>query len=271
MQLQPVARRSVSDAVFDQLQAQIVGGGLAAGEALPAERSLTEALGVNRQAVREALKRLHQAGLVEISHGGATRVRDWRTAAGLDLLPALLTTADGDVDPAVARSIMEMRACIGPDAARLCALRGVTPLGLDLAALVDEMQEVLPVAASTRRGAPTATHEQLTALADLDWRFWELVIEGADNVAYRLAFNSLRAGSEPLGELLPLALADELRDVPAHRTIADAVIEGDAAASEAAARELLAKGSAAIVALLAGVDPKAPPFPPVRARRKDLR
>src|SRR3954451_11768659 len=102
MQLQPVARHSVSDAVFEQLQAQILGGHLAAGEALPSERALTELMGVNRQAVREALKRLDQAGLVEINHGGVTRARNYRESAGLDLLSTLLTKPDGSVDVTVA-------------------------------------------------------------------------------------------------------------------------------------------------------------------------
>src|SRR5690348_9206426 len=114
MPLQPVARQSVSDAVFEQLRDEILSGRLTPNEALPAERTLTEVLGVNRQAVREALKRLHQAGLVEISHGGSTRVRDYRSSAGLDLLETLLIAADGSIDARVARSIMEMRACIGP-------------------------------------------------------------------------------------------------------------------------------------------------------------
>src|SRR4051812_26077838 len=101
MPLQPVARQSVSDAAFRQLEAEILSGRLAPGDALPSERSLTEVLGVNRQAVREALKRLDQAGLVEISHGGATRVRDFRTDGGLDLLPALLVDGTGRIDGTV--------------------------------------------------------------------------------------------------------------------------------------------------------------------------
>lgn len=244
MDLQPVTRRSVSDAVFDQLQARIVSGGFAPGDALPAERSLTEALGVNRQAVREALKRLHQAGLVDITHGGATRVRDWRTGAGLDLLPALLTTADGHLDIGVARSVLEMRACIGPDAARLCADRAVSGRGDDLVATAAAMAEVLDA------DDATTTEDRLAALAELDWRFWELVIDGADNVAYRLAYNSLRAAVAPLADVLPTLQRDELADIDAHHALAAAVAAGDAAAAEAAARDLLAKGSAAVVSLL---------------------
>ncbi len=52
MPLQPVARSSVADAVFAQLLDGVLSGELDAGVELPAERALTQALGVNRQAVR---------------------------------------------------------------------------------------------------------------------------------------------------------------------------------------------------------------------------
>ncbi|MCW2765786.1 MAG: transcriptional regulator, GntR family, partial [Nocardioides sp.] len=53
MALQPVNRRSVPDEVFDQVLAEVVDGGIGAGEPLPSERRLAEVLGVSRPAVRE--------------------------------------------------------------------------------------------------------------------------------------------------------------------------------------------------------------------------
>ena len=88
MPLQPVTRRSVPDEVFDQVLAEVVDGELEAGEPLPSERRLAEVLGVSRPAVREALQRMAQTRLLEVRHGGATTVRDFRRYAGLDLLPA---------------------------------------------------------------------------------------------------------------------------------------------------------------------------------------
>lgn len=249
MPLQPVARQSVSDAAFHQLEAEILSGRLAPGDALPSERSLTETLGVNRQAVREALKRLDQAGLVEISHGGATRVRDFRTEGGLDLLPALLLGPDGRIDGAVARSILEMRACIGPDAARLCAQRAVAPVPEQLLAVVEAMT---PVAGDA------------LALSALDWRFWQLVVDGADNIAYRLAFNSMRDTVAPVSHLVPSITLDELRDLAGHHELAVAIGRGHHDKAEAVARRILHRGLEAATAVLAS-GPRPPRTPKGRS------
>ena len=123
MQLKPVTRKSLSDAVFEQLSSEIVHGRMVPGAPLPSERTLCDLLRVNRGAVREALKRLSQAGLITIQHGGGAKVLDYKQSGNLDLLTRLLFRSDGTIDLQVARSAMEMRAAMAPDIARLCARR----------------------------------------------------------------------------------------------------------------------------------------------------
>src|SRR6201988_4123870 len=122
MALQPVNRRSVPEDVFEQIVAEVLSGEMQPGETLPSERRLAEVLGVSRPAVREALKRVAAAGLVEVRHGDATTVRDFRRHAGLDLLPLLLLR-DGEFDLAVVRSVLETRLHNGPKVAELAARR----------------------------------------------------------------------------------------------------------------------------------------------------
>ena len=64
--LQRVERTSVPDALFAQLRDAIVTGAYQPGDALPTERELSAGSGANRLAVREAMQRLRQTGLVEI-------------------------------------------------------------------------------------------------------------------------------------------------------------------------------------------------------------
>ena len=219
----PDARTPVSEQIHSKLRNQILSGDLEAGEKLRSERALTEAFGVNRHAVREALKRLQQAGLVEVSQGGSTRILDWRSSGGLELLPQLSLLSSGGIDPTILRSALELRISIGADAARLCARRAVAPLSDRLLVITEEMGNT----------------EDVDTLIYLDTQFWALVVDGADNIAYRLAFNSLirclRANQKPALALV----AGELTDQRGRRSVAEAIAARDEQAAESGARQAL--------------------------------
>jgi GntR family transcriptional regulator, transcriptional repressor for pyruvate dehydrogenase complex len=236
--LKPVQKKSLSDAVFEQLRAEIISGRMEPGSTLPAERTLCEALGVNRGAVREALKRLEQARLVSVQHGGSTTVLDYRESAGTDLLSALLITPEGRVNTRVARSVMEMRSALAPDIARLCALRGQ--------AVADEVDAIVDAMESHQR--------DVGELQRLSLRFWNTLVEGSDNVAYQLAINSLSEAYGKFAHLLTHILADEFKDIEAYRAIARAVRDGDVDEAEAMARELIQLGEARIGKLIKTLD-----------------
>lgn len=233
MSLSPVRRRSLIDQVVDQLVDGIVSGELPAGEPLPAERRLAEALGVSRPAVREALQRLAQSRLVDVRQGDGTMVRDFRRTAGPELLPHLLVR-DGALAPEVARSIIEVRGMLGPGAARLAAERAPDGLGDELDALVDRL-------ATTEDGVD----RQLLAL-----QWWDLVVDAADNVTLRLLFNALRSAYEPALEALAVVLAGEVGQVDRYRAVADAIRRGDGDHAEAEADALLRTGSEAVLGAL---------------------
>lgn len=235
--LTPVRRQALSDAVFEQLRARIVGGELEAGMPLPAERVLCDALGVNRSSIREALRRLEQARLVSVRHGGTSRVLDYRSSAGLDLLPSLLLTETG-VDAAAVRGVLEMRSAIASDAARLAAMRATADAAQRLDAIADAMAEA----------------SSLVELQELAIEFWSTIIDASDNIAYRLAYNSLRDTYDRCRELLAEALADELRDAASYAAIAAAVAAGDAAASEDRARTLVRRGEEGINRVLSALE-----------------
>lgn len=237
--LRPVRRQSLSDAVFEQLREQIVSGEMEPGTTLPAERLLSEKLGVNRGAVREALKRLEQARLVAIQQGGATRVADFLSTAGLDLLAELLVRSDGTLDTTVARSVIEMRSALGPDIARLAALRADDAQRCALVAVVERME-----------GAAG----DLPALQRLAMEFWRTAVEASGNLAYRLAYNTLSVTYERCFDLLTQVLAEELSDLAAYRAIAKAVQKGDTARAERRAAELMSKGAERIFEVVEALD-----------------
>lgn len=240
--LKPVRRQSVSDAVFEQLRDRIVGGEMTPGAPLPPERELAKLLGVNRQAVREALKRLEQMRLVSIQHGGGTRVSDFRETGHLDLLEALVGSGPA-VDTGVLRSIMEMRSALSPNIARLAARRASRAVQRKLDACVAAMSEA----------------KDLRSLQALALKFWTALVEGSDNVAYRLAHNTLRAAYEPFLDVLAPALEAELADRAAYAALADAVRRRDEKAAEDRARELSRKGEASLARLAEALEAMAGP------------
>jgi DNA-binding FadR family transcriptional regulator len=225
MDLAPISRTAISDTIFVRLVEEILTGRLPAGEALPSERELALTLQVNRHAVREALKRLQQAGLIRISHGGKTRVLDWRESAGLDALTGL-AVAGAIPTRQIIGDVAVMRRSIAADAARLCA-RHATP---EQRAAITAAAAAYPVAGD------------LAAVSDADLTFWTAIIDGSVNIAYRLALNTLVAAYDEMGREAIYALgAAEFADRDAHIALAAAIAAADEDAAYRLADDLLTR------------------------------
>lgn len=65
----PVRMRRAFEAICDQIRQQLADGLLSAGDRLPSEKDLSEQFGVSRSGVREALRSLEMAGMVEALTG----------------------------------------------------------------------------------------------------------------------------------------------------------------------------------------------------------
>jgi DNA-binding FadR family transcriptional regulator len=247
--LRAIHSQSLADQVFEQLAREIVVGRYAPGSSLPAERSLATVFGVNRHVVREGLKRLEQIGLLKISQGGGTKVLDFKRHAGLDLLALLAEHATGGRDVAtVWVAVLEMRAAIATDVARLCAERASPALRAELVAIATEMRKT----------------EVGSQLFRLEVRFWDRAVEGAQNLAYRLAFNSLIKSAQAMGSQAEEWAAADLRANGYRKAIADAIAAGDAARAEAEARDSMRQAVAFLAATMMA-PPHEATVPPVAA------
>ena len=218
----PVARRLLASEVFDQLRARILKGEVAPGAPLPAERTLATLLRVNRNAVREGLKRLQQAGLVAIQQGGTTRVLDYRRTAGLELLATMLVGPDGMVDTRIVRGIVELRTALAPAVGRFAAQRALPSHVQALRETVTKME---------------AAGKDTALLAPLALDFWAQVVAATDNLALELAFNSLAASYGAVADHLRHAMATELRAIDDYDRLVDAIAAGN---EEAAAQRAIA-------------------------------
>ena len=180
-------------------------------------------MGVHRGAIREAIKRLQQARLVAVAHGGGTRVLNWRETGGVEILPDLVKGIAEEPAPDVVQSVLEARRGIGIDIARLCAQRAASGFA---ARLHDHLDR-----------DPDTEDTQLNAYLDL----WELITHGSDNIAYQLIFRSVRDALEPLGDIIAPLLADETSDTITQRALIDAIAQRKPERAASIADELLSR------------------------------
>jgi GntR family transcriptional regulator, transcriptional repressor for pyruvate dehydrogenase complex len=213
-------RALVSDHVFRALLEAVLSGRYAPGEKLPTQRALAADLGVTMSSLREALKRLEQMGLIDVRHGDAMRVRDWREYGGLDVIAHLLF-ASGGLDAGVLADVLEARRLMLRELAALAARRA------------DEAQR----ARLRELAAGFAETPDETAAQALDWAFVNELAEAAANVVFVLILNSIRAlYFEHAAALRVTARPRELMSL--YVEAADAVASGDAEHARATMDEL---------------------------------
>jgi GntR family transcriptional regulator, transcriptional repressor for pyruvate dehydrogenase complex len=230
-----VRKQSLSESVYRQLEERIVRGQLDPGAELPAERALSEQLGVNRGAVREAIKRLQQAGLVAVRHGGNHVVQNYLDQGGLELLPSLLVNKQGRVNGPVVRSIMAMRSALAPDIAAGAARK-------PNAALADELDAIV--------GRMRAQESDRKALQEYALGFWQKLVENGGNIAFRLAFNSMTKSYRQAWDVLTPVLEKEFRDFDNLSAIVAAVRDGKAEDARGAGRAHVELGRSAVERVL---------------------
>lgn len=215
----PLSRESVPDQVFARLCEAILGGHYSPGERLPTQRALAADLQVNIATVREAVKRLEQLRLVEVRHGDAMRVLDWRRSGGLEALALL-----GSVDEGVVHSLFEARRLLLAEAARLAAQRRS-----------DEQADTLAELA----GAVATVGDDHGALL-ADWCFMVAIVDAAGNIVFQLIMNSVRELYLPRIEAFSGIIARRDAWAPLYARTAAAVREGDGDGAAAAIAELAA-------------------------------
>jgi GntR family transcriptional repressor for pyruvate dehydrogenase complex len=113
----PVETRKVFEEAVDQIVEAIQLGALRVGDRLPPERSLAEELAISRPSVREAIKLLAAAGVLEVRHGGGTYVAS-------DLVPATVLRARSRSWLGNLGALLELRRLIEPQAAQLAGMYG---------------------------------------------------------------------------------------------------------------------------------------------------
>lgn len=152
-------RGPLSHEVTDWLRERIVSGQWKRDERIPSEFELMEQLQVSRGTLREAIKALSHAGMLEVLRGDGTYVR---AANEFDGAAQQVYREHKDTD------VLQLRFALDTQAARLAALRADAGEMAKLRELLDD-----------RRRAWHAGDIQ--AWIDADWKFHLVVAEATGN------------------------------------------------------------------------------------------
>ncbi len=213
--------RSAQEAAH-QIEALILEGVLRGGDRLPAERELAIEMEVSRPILREAIKGLEAAGLLESRHGEGTFVAD---VIGTVFSPPVAQLLSSHAR--ATRDYLEYRREVEGVTARLAAERATA----DDRALLGEAMDRMESANASGDAASEAR-------ADIE--FHALIGEMAHNLVLlhtlRSCYRLLEDGVFRNRDRLYSLPDGRTRLLEQHRAIFEAIMAGDARAAEAAAR-----------------------------------
>ena len=229
MPLTSLRRSPLADLAVSQLREQVLSGQWPLGSRLPAETELAQRLEVGRSTVREAVRALVHAGLLETRQGSGTYVRS--VTAGVGWEPRLRRAA--------VLEVYEVREALEVQAARLAASRRTRA---DITALYARLAE-----------RERARARGLDAdFVEVDLAYHRAVVAVAHNPLLTEMFDSFAA---VLREALiavssDRGLGDLSGEEAAHGQLAAAIEAGDAAAAERAAHDHIDPTAAALRSLV---------------------
>ena len=203
-------RTGLVDQVIEQMRKAISSGEWPVGQRIPAEPELVSALGVGRNTVREAVRALAHAGLLEVRQGDGTFVR-----ATSELSGAVRRLVGDEL-----REVLEVRRTLEVEGARLAAKHRTPEDILQLEAVLAERNQA-------------ACEQAWEAMIERDTAFHLLIVQSSHNAL----LTELHRG---LTEVVRASVAATVNISPreagqiSHDGILDAVRAGD---PERAARE----------------------------------
>ena len=230
MPLSALARISLVDQTIAQLHACIEGGDWPIGTRIPSESELGEQFGVGRNTVREAIRALGYAGMLETRQGDGTYVRAHSDLGGM---------IQRRVQRSALTEALEVRNSLERDAARLAAIRHT-----------DADLDAIHAAISRQENELLGGDQE--AIAEADLAFHRAIVHAT--------YNSVLADLyDHLTDALRLAISEAISPqagagvrMDEHRAIVDAIAAGDADAAGQAADDHLRHSIEAVERLAAG-------------------
>jgi DNA-binding FadR family transcriptional regulator len=202
LQLSPVSKKAISEAVAEQLRLVILRGDVEVGDRLPPERELAPSFGTNRNTLREAIRSLEAQGLVTVRQGDGVRVADFRRSGELSILPDLIQVSSPEDRREILHDILLMRRKMAVEVARMAGASADD-------AAIRRLRDLI----SKQKAAKGDLLRTLTT----DLELFETMVETSGSAGAQLMFHAMGRLSQTLLQRIPLLLfvhPDYLIDMP---------------------------------------------------------
>src|SRR3712207_6384123 len=159
-QFEPGSTRRTVEEALQQIADKVRAGDLHAGDKLPSERDLAAQMQISRPTVREAVKALVDAGVLEVRRGqtGGIFVRS-------ELVPRDLVRLGWEVRVSEVAGVLEARRLLEPRVAQLAAMHASAEHFVAMQKTIDRQAELAGKADFLR-------HEDLFLQLDLAFHLW---------------------------------------------------------------------------------------------------
>lgn len=189
------------------------------GSALPAERELAFKLGVTRPTLREALQRLERDGWLQIQHGKSTRVTDYWSEGGLNVLNTLVQYSE-KLPPDFISNLLIVRSVLAPSYTRKAVENAP-------AHVIDDLQDY---------GILDDTPEDY---ASFDWHLHHNLTIASGNPIYTLILNGFAGFYEEMARVYFSTASARKASLEFYRSLYEVVKQNDAIAAENITRSMM--------------------------------
>jgi len=217
---EPIQTERLYERIVSQIENRIEAGELKVGDQLPAERELAEQFAVSRTAVREAVKALHQKGLVEIRPGRGTFITNGTSDTIRHSLSMLMKI--GVVNGS--GNLVEVREILEPEIAALAATRITDEYIASMQDAVDTMDTAL---------------DNVDVFVEADLDFHLALAEGTQNPIIPILMDSIIDLLREQRKRIGLTKGGLQRGQVHHKKILDAVTRHNADAARQAMQDHL--------------------------------
>lgn len=219
-QTTPVRTETIYRAAQERIKRYILDRALQPGDAIPTEAALAHTLGISRNTLREALKALNTAGIVETRHGLGTYVGTASFAPLIDGMAFAMALSTAR-ETRTLREMLQLREIVEVELVRR-VIGTHTP---------EQRVRLETIVARMEREAPGEVMDP-----EVDRAFHDALYEPLDNRVVALMLHAFWDVQQAVETQLPAQPPLAVANARWHRTILDAVLRGDAPAAMTAMR-----------------------------------